>query len=151
MADYERPEAIRASIKEETGMEVDATLRKEPKNRTEEEQAAVEDYIKRLFPEQKSEEAGASAEADQPMSEEESAAAAVYDQARLLWDKVEKGDADAKAEVDAITLRMQEAYQMCEDAFGADAEMRIAEINEDPWPLVNNPELSEDQQDAVLY
>ena len=151
MADGERPEAIRASIKEETGVDVDATLRKEPKNRTEEEQAAVEDYIKRLFPEQKSEEAGASAEAEQPMSEAESAAAAVYDQARLLWDKVEKGDADAKAEVDAITLRMQEAYQMCEDAFGADAEMRIAEINEDPWPLVNNPELSEDQQDAVLY
>lgn len=151
MADGERPEAIRASIKEETGVDVDATLRKEPKNRTEEEQAAVEDYIKRLFPEQKSEEAGASAEAEQPMSEEESAAAAAYDQARLLWDKVEKGDADAKAEVDAITLRMQEAYQMCEDAFGADAEMRIAEINEDPWPLVNNPEMSEDQQDAVLY
>lgn len=151
MADGERPEAIRASIKKETGVDVDATLRKEPKNRTEEEQAAVEDYIKRLFPEQKSEEAGASAEAEQPMSEEESAAAAAYDQARLLWDKVEKGDTDAKAEVDAITLRMQEAYQMCEDAFGADAEMRIAEINEDPWPLVNNPELSEDQQDAVLY
>ena len=151
MADGERPEAIRASIKEETGVNVDATLRKEPKNRTEEEQAAVEDYIKRLFPEQKSEEAGAGAEAEQPMSEAESAAAAAYDQARLLWDKVEKGDADAKAEVDAITLRMQEAYQMCEDAFGADAEMRIAEINEDPWPLVNNPELSEDQQDAVLY
>lgn len=151
VADGERPEAIRASIKEETGVDVDATLRKEPKNRTEEEQAAVEDYIKRLFPEQKSEEAGASAESEQPMSEEESAAAAAYDQARLLWDKVEKGDTDAKAEVDAITLRMQEAYQMCEDAFGADAEMRIAEINEDPWPLVNNPELSEDQQDAVLY
>jgi N12 class adenine-specific DNA methylase/PAS domain-containing protein len=151
VADSERPEAIRASIKEETGVDVDATLRKEPKNRTEEEQAAVEDYIKRLFPEQKSEGAGASAEAEQPMSEEESAAAAAYDQARLLWDKVEKGDADAKAEVDAITLRMQEAYQMCEDAFGADAEMRIAEINEDPWSLVNNPELSEDQQDAVLY
>lgn len=151
MADGERPEAIRASIKEETGVDVDATLRKEPKNRTEEEQAAVEDYIKRLFPEQKSEEAGASAEAEQPMSEAESAAAAAYDQARLLWDKVEKGDTDAKAEVDAITLRMQEAYQMCEDAFGADAEMRIAEINEDPWPLVNNPELSEYQQDAVLY
>ena len=151
MADGERPEAIRASITEETGVDVDATLRKEPKNRTEEEQAAVEDYIKRLFPEQKSEEAGASAEAEQPMSEAESAAAAAYDQARLLWDKVEKGDTDAKAEVDAITLRMQEAYQMCEDAFGADAEMRIAEINEDPWPLVNNPELSEDQQDAVLY
>lgn len=144
MADTERPEAIRAAIKEETGVDVDEAIKKEPSKRTEPEKAAVQDYIERLFPEQK-------AENEQPMSEEESAAAATYDQARLLWDKVEKGDADAKAEVDAITLRMQEAYQMCEDAFGADAEMRIAEINEDPWPLVNNPELSEDQQDAVLY
>ena len=144
MADTERPEAIRAAIKEETGVDVDEAIKKEPSKRTEPEKAAVQDYIERLFPEKK-------AENEQPMSEEESAAAAAYDQARLLWDKVEKGDADAKAEVDAITLRMQEAYQMCEDAFGADAEMRIAEINEDPWPLVNNPELSEDQQDAVLY
>lgn len=144
MADTERPEAIRAAIKEETGVDVDEAIKKEPSKRTEPEKAAVQDYIERLFPEQK-------AENEQPMSEEESAAAAAYDQARLLWDKVEKGDADAKAEVDAITLRMQEAYQMCEDAFGADAEMRIAEINEAPWPLVNNPELSEDQQDAVLY
>lgn len=144
MADTERPEAIRAAIKEETGVDVDEAIKKEPSKRTEPEKAAVQDYIERLFPEQK-------AENEQPMSEEESAAAAAYDQARPLWDKVEKGDADAKAEVDAITLRMQEAYQMCEDAFGADAEMRIAEINEDPWPLVNNPELSEDQQDAVLY
>lgn len=142
-ADNERPEAIRESIKEQTGIDVDKAIRTEPEKRTEEEAAAVEDYIKRLFPEQASEE--------KPMSEEEAAAAEAYDQARQLWDKVEKGDADAKAEVDAITLRMQEAYQMCEDAFGADAEMRIAEINEDPWPLVNNPELSEDQQDAVLY
>lgn len=144
MADTERPEAIRAAIKEETGVDVDEAIKKEPSKRTEPEKAAVQDYIERLFPEQK-------AENEQPMSEEESAAAAAYDQARLLWDKVEKGDTDAKAEVDAITLRMQEAYQMCEDAFGADAEMRIAEINEDPWPLVNNPELSEDQQDVVLY
>lgn len=144
MVDTERPEAIRAAIKEETGVDVDEAIKKEPSKRTEPEKAAVQDYIERLFPEQK-------AENEQPMSEEESAAAAAYDQARLLWDKVEKGDVGAKAEVDAITLRMQEAYQMCEDAFGADAEMRIAEINEDPWPLVNNPELSEDQQDAVLY
>lgn len=142
-ADNERPEAIRESIKEQTGVDVDKAIRTEPEKRTEEEAAAVEDYIKRLFPEQASEE--------KPMSEEAAAAAEAYDQARLLWDRMEKGDADAKAEVDAITLRMQEAYQMCEDAFGADAEMRIAEINEDPWPLVNNPELSEDQQDAVLY
>ncbi len=151
MADSERPEAIRASIKDATGVDIDETLRKEPRMRTEEEQAAVEDYIKRLFPEQKGEEAGANSEAEQPMSEEESAAADAYDQAHLLWGKVEKGDTDAKAEVDAIVLRMQEAYQMCEDAFGTDAEVRIAEMNEDPWALMNNPELTEDQKETVLY
>ena len=151
MADSERPEAIRASIKDATGVDIDETLRKEPRMRTEEEQAAVEGYIKRLFPEQKGEEAGANSEAEQPMSEEESAAADAYDQAHLLWGKVEKGDTDAKAEVDAIVLRMQEAYQMCEDAFGTDAEVRIAEMNEDPRALMNNPELTEDQKETVLY
>ena len=151
MADSERPEAIRASIKDATGVDIDETLRKEPRMRTEEEQAAVEDYIKRLFPEQKGEEAGANSEAEQPMSEEESAAADAYDQAHLLWGKVEKGDTYAKAEVDAIVLRMQEAYQMCEDAFGTAAEVRIAEMNEDPWALMNNPELTEDQKETVLY
>lgn len=151
MADSERPEAIRASIKDATGVDIDETLRKEPRMRTEEEQAAVEDYIKRLFPEQKGEEAGANSEAERPMSEEESAAADAYDQAHLLWGKVEKGDTDAKAEVDAIVLRMQEAYQMCEDAFGTAAEVRIAEMNEDPWALMNNPELTEDQKETVLY
>ncbi len=144
MADAERPEAIRAAIKEETGVDVDAAIKKEPGKRTEPEQAAVEDYLKRLFPEQNQ-------EAEQPMSDDEAGAAAIYDQSRLLWGKVEQGDADAKAEVDAIALRMQEAYQLCEEAFGTDAEMRMAEMQDNPWALANDPELTEDQQDAVLY
>ena len=144
MADAERPEAIRAAIKEETGVDVDAAIKKEPSKRTDPEQAAVEDYLKRLFPEQ-------SQEAEQPMSDDEAGAAAIYDQSRLLWDKVEQGDTDAKADVDAIVLRMQEALQECEDAFGTDAEMRMAEMQDNPWALANNPELTEDQQNAVLY
>lgn len=144
MADAERPEAIRAAIKEETGVDVDAAIKKEPSKRTDPEQAAVEDYLKRLFPEQ-------SQEAEQPMSDDEAGAAAIYDQSRLLWDKVEQGDADAKADVDAIVLRMQEALQECEDAFGTDAEMRMAEMQDNPWALANDPELTEDQQNAVLY
>lgn len=144
MADAERPEAIRAAIKEETGVDVDAAIKKEPSKRTEPEQAAVEDYLKRLFPEQ-------NLETEQPMSDDEAGAAAIYDQSRLLWDKVEKGDADAKADVDAIVLRMQEALQECEDAFGTDAEMRMAEMQDNPWALANDPELTEDQQNAVLY
>ena len=144
MADTERPEAIRASIKEETGVDVDAAIKKEPSNRTEPEKAAVQDYIERLFPEQK-------AENEQPMSDDEAGASAIYDQSRLLWEKVEQGDADAKADVDAIVIRMQEAYKECEDAFGTDAEMRMAEMNDNPWALANDPELTDDQRDAVLY
>lgn len=144
MADAERPEAIRAAIKEETGVDVDAAIKKEPGKRTEPEQAAVEDYLKRLFPEQNQ-------ETEQPMSDDEAGAAAIYDKSRLLWDKVEQGDADAKADVDAIVLRMQEALQECEDAFGTDAEMRMTEMQDNPWALANDPELTEDQQNAVLY
>ena len=144
MADAERPEAIRAAIKEETGVDVDAAIKKEPSKRTEPEQAAVEDYLKRLFPEQNQ-------ETEQPMSDDEAGAAAIYDQSRLLLDKVEQGDADAKADVDAIVLRMKEALQECEDAFGTDAEMRMAEMQDNPWELANDPELTEDQQNAVLY
>ena len=144
MADAERPEAIRAAIKEDTGVDVDAAIKKEPSKRTEPEQAAVEDYLKRLFPEQNQ-------ETEQPMSDDEAGAAAIYDQSRLLWNKVEQGDADAKADVDAIVLRMQEALQECEDAFGTDAEMRMAEMQDNPWAFANDPELTEDQQNAVLY
>lgn len=144
MADTERPEAIRAAIKEETGVDVDEAIKKEPSKRTEPEKAAVQDYIERLFPEQK-------AENEQPMSDDEAGASAIYDQSRLLWEKVEQGDADAKADVDAIVLRMQEALQECEYAFGTDAEMRMAEMQDNPWALANDPELTEDQQNAVLY
>ena len=144
MADMERPEAIRAAIKEETGVDVDEAIKKEPNKRTEPEKAAVQDYIERLFPEQK-------AENEQPMSDDEAGASAIYDQSRLLWEKVEQGDADAKADVDAIIIRMQEAYKECEDAFGTDAEMRMAEMEDNPWALANDPELTDDQRDAVLY
>lgn len=144
MADTERPEAIRAAIKEETGVDVDEAIKKEPSKRTEPEKAAVQDYIERLFPEQK-------AENEQPMSDDEAGASAVYDQSRLLWDKMEQGDADAKADIDAISIRMKEALQECEDAFGTDAEMRMAEMQDNPWALANDPELTEDQQNAVLY
>lgn len=143
MADTERPEAIRAAIKEETGVDVDEAIKKEPSKRTEPEKAAVQDYIERLFPEQKAE--------NEPMSDDEAGASVIYDQSRLLWEKVEQGDADAKADVDAIIIRMQEAYKECEDAFGTDAEMRMAEMEDNPWALANDPELTDDQRDAVLY
>ena len=139
ITDAERPDAIRASIEEDTGINVDKALKKEPSKRTGQEQAAVEEYLKRLY-------------AEEPrMSDEKAAASATYDRARLLWDKAEKGNGGAKAEADAIAIRMKEAYQLCEEAFGTDAEVRMAEMAEDPWALANNPELTEDQRDAVFY
>jgi len=55
IADPNRPEAIREKIKKETGIDVDASLRKMPAKRTEKEQAVVDEYIRSLFPEEKAE------------------------------------------------------------------------------------------------
>ncbi len=144
MADKYRPEAIRAELMEETGIDVDAVLRKMPGKRTEAEQAAVKSYLERLFPE----------EARQQNAEptpEQAEAQNRYEQGRLLYGRFEEGDPTVQADVDAIALRMQEAYQAVEDAFRAEAEYYMFHVNENPWALVNDPELTAEQQDAVLY
>ncbi len=144
IADKYRPEAIRAELMNETGIDVDAVLRKMPGKRTEAEQAAVKSYLERLFPE----------EARQHNAEptpEQAEAQNRYEQGRLLYGRFEEGDPTVQADVDAIALRMQEAYQAVEDAFGAEAEYYMFHVNENPWALVNDPELTAEQQDAVLY
>lgn len=144
IADKYRPEAIREELMSETGIDVDAVLRKMPGKRTEAEQAAVKSYLERLFPE----------EARQQNAEptpEQAEAQNRYEQGRLLYGRFEEGDPTVQADVDAIALRMQEAYQAVEDAFGAEAEYYMFHVNENPWALVNDPELTAEQQDAVLY
>lgn len=144
IADKYRPEAIRSELINETGIDVDAVLRKMPSKRTEAEQAAVKSYLERLFPE----------EARQRNAEptpEQAEAQNQYEQGRLLYGRFEEGDPTVQADVDAIALRMQEAYQAVEDAFGAEAEYYMFHVNENPWVLVNDPELTVEQQDAVLY
>ena len=144
IADKYRPEAIRAELMNETGIDVDVVLRKMPGKRTEAEQAAVKSYLERLFPE----------EARQQNAEptpEQAEAQNRYEQGRLLYGRFEEGDPTVQADVDAIALRMQEAYQAVEDAFGAEAEYYMFHVNENPWALVNDPELTAEEQDAVLY
>ncbi|WP_289756647.1 helicase-related protein [Muribaculum intestinale] len=144
IADKYRPEAIRAELMNSTGIDVDAVLRKMPGKRTEAEQAAVKSYLERLFPE----------EVRQHNAEptpEQAEAQNRYEQGRLLYGRFEEGDPTVQADVDAIALRMQEAYQAVEDAFGAEAEYYMFHVNENPWALVNDPELTAEQQDAVLY
>ena len=144
IADKYRSEAIREELMNETGIDVDAVLRKMPSKRTEAEQEAVKSYLERLFPE----------DARQQNAEptpEQAEAQSQYEQGRLLYGRFEEGDPTVQADVDAIALRMQEAYQAVEDVFGAEAEYYMFHVNENPWVLVNDPELTAEQQDAVLY
>ena len=144
VADAHRPEAIREAIKEESGIDVDATLRKSPAKRTEAEQEAVKTYIERLFPEETRQ------RAEEP-TPEQTEAQNQYEQGRALFGRYEEADPTAQADVDAIAMRMQEAYQGVEDAFGSEAEYYMFHLNENPWGLLNDPELTVEQQDAVLY
>nr|DAM61229.1 MAG TPA: Type I restriction enzyme [Caudoviricetes sp.] len=144
IADRYRPEAIREVLKEETGTDVDAVLRKMPSKRTEAEQAVVKSYLERLFPEE------ARQQAAEP-TPEQAEAQSQYEQGRELYGRFEEGDPTVQADVDAIALRMQEAYQAVEDAFGSEAEYYMFHVNENPWALVDDPELTVEQKDAVLY
>lgn len=144
IADRYRPEAIREALKEETGIDVDAVLRKMPSKRTEAEPAVIKSYLERLFPEEVHQQAA------EP-TPEQAEAQSHYEQGRELYGRFEEGDQTVQADVDAIALRMQEAYQAVEDAFGAEAEYYMFHVNENPWALVNDPELTVEQQDAVLY
>ena len=83
--------------------------------------------------------------------EAENQSEAAYDSAQELYGRFEQGDPEAQAEIDAISLRMTEAHQLCEEAFGDEAEVYMAEIKDDPWGTLNDPELSSYQKDAVLY
>ncbi len=144
IADRYRPEAIREALKEETGIDVDAVLRKMPSKRTKAEQDAVKTYLERLFPEEVRQQAA------EPTAEQ-AEAQSQYEQGRELFGRFEEGDPTVQADVDAIALRMQEAYQAVEDAFGSEAEYYMFHVNENPWALVNDPELTIEQKDAVLY
>lgn len=151
IADANRPEAIRAKLNKETGLDVDATLRKMPKDRTEEEKGLVDTYIKSLFPEQEKTEDGqtvdvqADTEYMQRIEERQQA----YDEGKEAFNVADtEGD---NSDTDAIVLRYREAYDEIERVFADDAEMRIAQLEEDPWEVMNDQSLTPEQQDAVAY
>ena len=135
------PARIRERISQQTGVDIDKAIRKDPGKRTEAEKDAVNRYVRELFPEQ---------ETYEP-TPEEAEADRIYEDTRLLYGRFEQGDPEAQAEIDAISLRMTEAHQLCEDAFGDQAEVYMAEIKENPWGILNDPNLTPDQKDAVLY
>ena len=60
----------------------------------------------------------------------------------------ESGDSEG---ADGIVVRMKEALQIYEDAFGAESEYYRPQLDENPQELINDPALTEEQQNAVLY
>lgn len=151
IADANRPEAIRAKLNKETGLDVDATLRKMPKDRTEEEKELVDTYIKSLFPEQEKTEDGQTADvqADTEYKQRIEERQQAYDEGKEAFNVADtEGD---NSETDAIVLRYREAYDEIERVFADDAEMRIAQLEEDPWEVMNDQSLTPEQQDAVAY
>lgn len=174
-----RPESFRKRIQDNSGVDVDAALRKTAGKRTEQEQEAVNDYVDMLYKEaardrkaremwgdeygQMREEEraerrrqyrsmldGKLLEGSQP-TPEQAEAQNQYELGRELYGRFEEGDPTVQPDVDAIALRMQEAYEVFNDAFGAEAEYYMFHANENPWALVNDPELTIERQDAVLY
>lgn len=151
IADANRPEAIRAKLNKETGLDVDATLRKMPKDRTEEEKELVDTYIKSLFPEQEKTEDGQTADvqADTEYKQRIEERQQAYDEGKEAFNVADtEGD---NSDTDAIVLRYREAYDEIERVFADDAEMRIAQLEEDPWEVMNDQSLTPEQQDAVAY
>lgn len=151
IADANRPEAIRAKLKKETGLDVDTTLRKMPKDRTEEEKELVDTYIKSLFPEQEKTEDGQTADvqADTEYKQRIEERQQAYDEGKEAFNIADtEGD---NSDTDAIVLRFREAYDEIERVFADDAEMRIAQLEEDPWEVMNDQSLTPEQQDAVAY
>ncbi|MCH5234455.1 MAG: hypothetical protein J1E16_04115 [Muribaculaceae bacterium] len=157
IANDSRPEAIRNRIKEETGIDVDKALKKSRRERTEEETQALEAYAKELFPERQEPETSA--------TPEQEAAQNIYEETKLLpgryFDEqaqqpqdpnnpVPPSAGEAKAEMDAIVYRMQEAYQLVDDVFGDEADIYRSQLEDDPFTLVNDPTLTPGQKDAVL-
>ena len=50
-----------------------------------------------------------------------------------------------------IVERMHEAEEIFEDAFGAEAEYNLVRLNDNPRELLNDPELTDDQREAVRH
>lgn len=170
-------EAMRAEVNGKYGVDIDKALRKDVFERSSAENEAVKEYGEKLLTNAErqrkanrmfDEEYASMREEDREERrrawrmqmegrligvdpEIQAEADRAYEESHKLYDRFEQGDPTAQAEMDAIRLRMEEAYQMCEDAFGSEAEYYMFHVNENPWALVDDPELTVEQKDAVLY
>ena len=157
-------EWLRKVVKDETGIDVDEALHKMPRARTENEQAAIDRYMEKLYPEEARRPKQADSEAttnpydfDEPTPEQSEAQQAYFEGQELIEAYHDHSDpakqAQARANADAIALQMQEAFQLVHEYFDTldnpdDWKDRLAA---DPWEVLNDPELPAQKRDDVLY
>ena len=157
-------EWLREVVKDETGIDVDEALHKMPRARTENEQAAIDRYMEKLYPEEARRPKQADSEAatnpydfDEPTPEQSDAQQAYFEGQKLTEAYHDPSDpakqAQARANADAIALQMQEAFQLVHEYFDTldnpdDWKDRLAA---DPWEVLYDPELPAQKRDDVLY
>ena len=57
----------------------------------------------------------------------------------------------AMTEMQAISARFKAASEYCEEVFPEDTEMYMAQVRENPWGVLQDRTLTDDQREAVLY
>ena len=136
-----------------SGLVVDNIL--DNKNLEPQEKEAVMDYVRNLTKFRgfniaqvnNADEAASGTQAESRQQDEDRQQA--YEIGREAADTADtEGD---RSDADAIVLRLREAYDEIERVFGDDAEMRLAQLEDDPWEVMNDQSLTPDQQDAVAY
>ena len=165
-------EAIRTRIEDENECSIDAILGKSPDKRTEAEQAVVERYLDELYPDRRE-----SNENDRSTGNAENTGNAGGDngQKRLPGAVVGElpfegptgptGPNDTGAPEDANAGRagnvptaeaeaaraeaMSAAYEALEEAFGGREDL-LADVKDDPWETLRDPELTGEQREAVV-
>ena len=156
MIDAERPEAIRAAIKEATGVDVDNALKKDPSERDEAERRAVQGYIEILFDSQKADAQKANEEgttaADRLLQQQDAVASAV----RAARDK--GGKVESHEDMHKASREADEAERAVMDLGNGEAIKRsidkYLDLGDDGVGMLNemlNGLTTEEHEAAVRY
>ena len=159
LLDENSPRSIQYNIEHAYGVDIDKALKKEPKRRSEEENAAIAAYVDELYNFGGREEATEAAKvgggtdgtppagAGAPVEETtEDAAQQAHEEGRQAWADNEEDDAALQGAVDEKSARVHKALDRLNELFDEEA---ISVIEEDPDSMLNSPTLSEEHKEAI--
>ena len=148
-----RPEAMRARIKRESGMDVDDALKKNAPDRSEAEAEVVDRYFRMLYPEEaaRREAERASAETVEEVMEQPRLA---YDAGCRIYEESDGNmDPETAAQVDGAVECLREAEEEIRDLF-EDPEEVLSRLSDDPRgviaDLVESGRMDDVEAQAIL-